>query len=87
MKLLPSSETLLMIHTISGTQYQFREYEHGKWEMLRDGDSNFSDKLPRDKWIKISMFPVIEMDTQMIIYLGSGEHIRTTKVSFIGRNN
>jgi hypothetical protein len=87
MKLLPSSEVLLLVHTMSGTQYRFREYEKGKWEMLRDGDNNFSDKLPQDKWIHIQMLPVIKMGSQMIIYLGSGEHIRTTQVTFVGRNN
>lgn len=87
MKLLNSSEVLLMATTQSGTSYRFREYEKGKWEMLRDGDKHASAKLPNDKWIHIQLLPVIEVGQPIVLWLESGERVTTTPVTFVGRNN
>lgn len=87
MKLLNSAEVLLMAQTQSGTSYRFREYEKGKWEMLRDGDGHASAELPNDKWVKLAMLPVVEQGQPIVMMLQSGKRVTTTPVTFVGRNN
>jgi hypothetical protein len=87
MKALPSKNVLIMAHTQSGAQYQFREYEKGKWEMLRDGDKNQSAQFPSGEWLKLHLLPVIEMGQPIAIWLQNGKRVTTTMVTFVGRNN
>lgn len=86
MNLLPSSNALLMVQTQSGSQYQFREYAKGKWEMLREA-TYLPDRFPEGKWVKIALLPVILEGQPMRIWISGKEVITTTKVTFIGRNN